>query len=322
MRPERRPIQKSNIESEGLPAAITDTGCERELNEDRYAVIESSNGVAWVVADGMGGTSGGELAAQLAIDAMRRHLESQSYRDVESALRAAILEANRVIVLRRQNPMFAGMGTTIVAAMFRGSEIALAHAGDSRAYLVRDGSVFHLTEDHTLVQEMVSRGELSAEESLKHPQAHVLTRCLGSEPGLRIDMTKCWIAPRDEQNNGGGGDKLALISDGLYSLVSDAELGAIISDLEPQRACVHLVELAKSRGGFDNITIAIIPLYGSLSDSRPHESVDSKSVIGALVGKSEEEARLNLFWLAILWIVASVAAVFLTLVVYTFTNFA
>jgi len=322
MQLERRPIQKSNIESEGLPAAITDTGCERELNEDRYAVIESSSGVAWVVADGMGGASGGELAAQLAIDAMRRHLESQSYRDVESALRAAILEANRVIVLRRQNPMFAGMGTTIVAAMFRGSEVALAHAGDSRAYLVRDGSVFHLTQDHTLVQEMVSRGELAAEESLKHPQAHVLTRCLGSEPGLRIDMTKYWVTSRDEQNHGGVGDKLALVSDGLYSLVSDAELGAIVSDLEPQRACVHLVELAKSRGGFDNITIAIIPLRGNLSDSPPHGSVNSELLRGSLLGASEEEVRLNLFRLGILWIVSSAAAAFLTLVVYTFTNFA
>ena len=322
MQLERRPIQKStNVDSAGLPAAITDTGCERELNEDRYAVIESSSGIAWVVADGMGGASGGELAAQLAIDAMRRHLESQSYRDVESALRASILEANRVIVLRRQNPMFAGMGTTVVAAMFRGSEVALAHAGDSRAYLVRDGSVFHLTQDHTLVQEMVSRGELSAEDSLKHPRAHVLTRCLGSEPGLRIDMGKFWIAPRDEQNHSGG-DKVALISDGLYSLVSDAELGAIVSDLEPQRACVHLVELAKSRGGFDNITIAIIPLQGNLTDSPPNGLVVSESLRGSLVGALEEEEPLNLFRLVILWIAVSAAAAFLILVVYTFTNFA
>ena len=254
---------------------------------------------------------------------MRRHLESQSYRDVGSALRGAILEANRAIVLRRQNPMFAGMGTTIVAAMFRGSEVALAHAGDLRAYLVRDGSVFQLTEDHTLVQEMVARGELSAEASLKHPQAHVLTRCLGSEPGLRIDMTKCWVTPRDEKNHGGGVDKLALVSDGLYSLVSDAELGAIVSDLEPQRACVHLVELAKSRGGFDNITIAIIPLHGNLSDSPPQSFIDSQSLRGSSVGASEEEeARLNLFRLGILWIVASAAAAFLTLVMYTFKNFA
>jgi protein phosphatase len=222
--------------------------------------------------------------------------------------------------------MFSGMGTTIVAAMFRGSEVALAHAGDSRAYLVRDGTVFHLTQDHTLVQEMVSRGELDAEESLKHPQAHVLTRCLGSEPGLRIDMSKFWITTKEDPNQGGGQgggqDRLALISDGLYSLVSDAELGAIVSDLEPQRACVHLVELAKSRGGFDNITIAIVPLRGNLIDSPSQVAVNSESLKGQLVGATVEEARLNLSRLGILWIVASAAAAFLTMVVYTFTNFA
>jgi serine/threonine protein phosphatase PrpC len=168
---------------------------------------------------------------------------------------------------------------------------------------------------------MVSRGELAAEESLKHPQAHVLTRCLGSEPGLHIDMGRFWITPIEEQGHGCG-DKLALISDGLYSLVSDAEIGAIVSDLEPQRACVHLVELAKSRGGFDNITIAIIPLQGNLSDSAPHGSVDSQSLRSSSVGASEKDAPLNLFRLAVLWIVASSSAAFLTLMVYTFTNFA
>lgn len=322
MRVERRPIENNSASSfGGMPAAITDTGCERELNEDRYAVIESSSGVAWVVADGMGGAAGGELAAQLAIDAMRRHLESQSYREVETALRAAILEANRVIVLRRQNPIFSAMGTTMVAAMFRGSEIALAHAGDSRAYLVRDGSVFHLTQDHTLVQEMVGRGELSAEDSLKHPQAHVLTRCIGSEPGLRIDTSKYWVT-ETEGGQSRGVDKLALLSDGLYSLVSDAELGAIISDLEPQRACVHLVELAKSRGGFDNITVAIIPLQGKLSESPPlgRGQRDNGSVRD--VAETTEEPPLNWLWLMVVWVVGAAAAIVLTLAVYSLANFA
>lgn len=322
MHVERRPIENSSPSSlGGMPAAITDTGCERELNEDRYAVIESSSGVAWVVADGMGGAAGGELAAQLAIDAMRRHLESQSYREVESALRAAILEANRVIVLRRQNPLFSAMGTTVVAAMFRGSEIALAHAGDSRAYLIRDGAVFHLTQDHTLVQDMVARGEISAEDALKHPQAHVLTRCIGSEPGLRIDTTRYWVTPT-ESNQLQGVDKLALLSDGLYSLVSDAELGAVISDLEPQRACVHLVELAKSRGGFDNITVAIIPLPGSLSDSPPRGEGYRDAGFVRKAADTEEGVPLNWGWLTLVWIVASAAAAVLILAAYSLKKFA
>jgi hypothetical protein len=139
-------------------------------------------------------------------------------------------------------------------------------------------------------------------------------------------MSKFWITTKEDPNQGGGQgggqDRLALISDGLYSLVSDAELGAIVSDLEPQRACVHLVELAKSRGGFDNITIAIVPLRGNLIDSPSQVAVNSESLKGQLVGATVEEARLNLSRLGILWIVASAAAAFLTMVVYTFTNFA
>lgn len=293
-----------------MPAALTDTGCERELNEDRYAVIESGSGVAWVVADGMGGVSGGELAAQLAIDAMRRHLETNRYREVESALRAAVLEANRVIVLRRQNPLFSGMGTTVVAAMFKGPRVVIAHAGDSRAYLVREGMVHHLTLDHTLVQEMVSRGELPMEDALNHPQAHVLTRCLGSEPGLRVDVAKYWIH-RDGPSE--GGDKVVLMSDGLYSLVSDVELAAVVSDLEPQRACVHLVELAKSRGGFDNITIAVIPVWGALREQPSEEfGNDSESE-----GEAEGRTKLNVGRLVAFWIVSSIAVAMMTVFAFT-----
>jgi PPM family protein phosphatase len=316
MQPERMDRDGSHQGvAEDVPAAISDTGCERELNEDRYAVVESASGVAWIVADGMGGVSGGELAAQLAIDAMRRHLESNGPRDVEVALRSAVLEANRIIVLRRQNPLFSGMGTTVVVAMFQGIEMSLAHAGDSRAYVVRDGSIHALTQDHTLVQEMVAQGELSVEEALEHPQAHVLTRCLGSEPGLRIDMSKYWIHRRV-----GGmaqSDRLVLVTDGLYSLVSDAEVAAAVSEMAPQRACVHLVELAKSRGGFDNITIAVIPLEGTLLEEPPpgYEGRDyAKESSRAL---EDEMNKVSPKRLIVWWIISSVAAAMLVLFIFT-----
>ena len=143
-----------------VPAAMTDAGCERELNEDRYAVVESPSGIAWIVCDGMGGTGGGDLAAQLAIDAIRRDLENFGARPVELALRSAIYEANRIIVLRRQNPAFSQMGTTIVAAMFQGPEVLLSHLGDSRAYLVRGRASQQLTIDHTYVQDLVIKVRL------------------------------------------------------------------------------------------------------------------------------------------------------------------
>lgn len=255
---------KSSMDEQShMPAAITDPGVERELNEDRYAVIESPSGLTWLVCDGVGGVSGGELAAQLAIDAMKRDLEHQSKRPPEEALKSALLEANRIIVLRRQNQAFAQMGTTVVAAMFSGSQVAIGHAGDSRAYLVRGRAIQQLTVDHTLVQELVDRGQIKAEDALSHPEAHVLTRCVGAEPGIKVDTSTYWIWPSAQT------DILVLCSDGLYSLINEEELSDAVASLTPQKACVRLVELAKSRGGFDNITIAIVPLEGELRDQPP-----------------------------------------------------
>jgi len=249
-----------------VPAAITDTGCERDLNEDRYAVIDSRSGVGWFVCDGMGGTSGGELAAQLAIDAIRRDLDTLPERSPAVALESAFIEANRVIVLRRQNQAFASMGTTIVGAIFKGEEVAIGHVGDSRAYLVRDSAIQQLTKDHTLVQEWVDRGEILPEEALSHPQSHVLTKCVGSEAVLEPDIKTYWVWPCED---GEVQDSLVLCSDGMYSLVSESELASIVSKFPPQDACVQLVELAKERGGYDNITLAVVPFGGQLKEQAP-----------------------------------------------------
>lgn len=248
---------------DNIPAAVTDIGCEREINEDRYAVVESPVGRAWIVCDGMGGALGGELAAQLAIDAMRRKLENTASGALGDVLTNAIEEANRVIVLRRQNPAFSAMGTTIVAAMIRHNEVVISHAGDSRAYVVRGEYIQALTVDHTYVQDLVERGAIKPEEALSHPQAHVLTRCLGAEPRLDIKISKYWIWDTPQGEND---DRLVLCSDGLYSLVSDAEISKIISSRSPQESCIELVELAKERGGYDNITVTILPLGGQLRD--------------------------------------------------------
>lgn len=256
----------SASEAVDVPAAITDTGCERELNEDRYAVIESESGLAWLVCDGMGGQTGGELAAQLAIDAIRRDLENLPPRPPELALKSSFSEANRVIVLRRQNQAFAEMGTTIVGVLFNEAEVAIAHVGDSRAYLVRDGAIQQLTIDHTYVQQLVDTGQIRPEEALSHPQAHILTRCIGAEPRMEIDVSKFWLWQVDAEEPR---DHMVLCSDGLYSLVSEGEIANMLMQETPQRACARLVELAKDRGGFDNITLAIIPLEGQLRKEPP-----------------------------------------------------
>ncbi len=253
-----------------LPAAASDTGCERTLNEDRYSVIESPSGAAWIVCDGMGGATGGELAAHVAIEAMRRDLEGMPARSPEVALRSAILEGNRVIVLRRQNPVFANMGTTVVACLFSGPELVIGNVGDSRAYLVEGKIAAQLSIDHTYVQQLVERGELDATEALSHPQAHVLTRALGAEPSVKVDTDHFWIHENSpESDEGEISRKILLCSDGLYSLVSDAEIAQIVNSGSPQDACVELVELARKRGGYDNITVAVIPIKGPLRREPP-----------------------------------------------------
>jgi PPM family protein phosphatase len=264
MRGEMAPtsMQRKRMQ-ESIPAAVTDIGCERDINEDRYAVIDSSAGRAWIVCDGMGGALGGELAAQLAIDAIRRALESSDFATPTDALRAAIEQANRVIVLRRQNPAFSAMGTTVAAVLVNGDEIVIAYVGDSRVYLVRDGVIQQLTVDHTYVQDLVDRGAINPEDALSHPQAHVLTRCLGAEPRLDVEMLNFWIWESGEDEPE---DRLVMCSDGLYSLVSDAEIAEIVTRFSPQESCVQLVELAKQRGGYDNITLAVLPMSGQIRE--------------------------------------------------------
>ena len=281
-----------------IPAAITDTGCERELNEDRYAVVECRSGLAWLVCDGMGGVTGGELAAQLAIDAIRRDLENLPPRPSDVALRDALVEANRIIVLRRQNPAFAGMGTTVVASLFQGSEVVIGNVGDSRAYLVRDGAIQQLTTDHTYVQELVEKGEIQVEDAMTHPQAHVLTRCIGSEPGLRVDTKKYWIWPCSTAETS---DFLIMVTDGLYSHVQDLEIANIVSENSPQRACVKLVELAKDRGGFDNITLSIIPLNGQLRHEPPVGYIPR---VNSFTEQSFKKPLLDFSWVSssLLWV--------------------
>lgn len=243
-----------------LPAAITDTGYERDLNEDRYFVLETKLGIFWGVLDGLGGMAGGEVAAQVAMDAFLREVSDASENDdPEELLIRATREANRVIILRRQNPNFSGMGTTLVAALITPNRLYVANVGDSRAYIVKDGEISQITVDHTLVQQYVDMGKLSPSEALSHPESHVLTKCLGSDHKLVPDLFTFGIYKNSLC------DTLVLCTDGLYSMVSESELVEIIRSNSPQTAAIKLVELAKHRGGFDNITVAVIPLPGRVS---------------------------------------------------------
>ncbi len=243
-----------------LAAGLTDIGCEREKNEDRLTIVQSTAGTAFFVFDGMGGVEGGEAAAQLSVDAVRGVLSQSDRDDGERTLRSSIERAHQVISLRRQNQIFAAMGTTVVAAMINDHEINIATVGDSRAYLIHDGSIQQLTSDHTYVQELVDQGHLQPQDALVHPHAHILTRCVGSTVGFQIDTRKLWIWPMSAEEP--QADRLLLCSDGLYSLVTDSEMAAIVTSLAPNEACEKLIRLARERGGFDNITALVIPLEG------------------------------------------------------------
>jgi protein phosphatase len=262
--------KKATIDAVGterlVPAALSDIGIERSVNEDRFDIIESASGTLWLVLDGMGGVAGGEFAAQLGIDAARRYIEQHGSDQPEVALAGVVEEANRIVVLRRQNQAYASMGTTIVGVLINQFSLALTHVGDSRAYVVRDGEINQLTVDHTYVQELVERQELRREDALTHPQSHILTQCLGLSSTLRVEPQRYWIWPTEE---GASSDVIVLCSDGLYSLVSDDEIALIVSTLVPHTACEELIKLANARGGYDNITVAVIPVCGTLRDEVP-----------------------------------------------------
>jgi protein phosphatase len=154
------------------------------------------------------------------------------------------------------------MGTTVVGMLVEDSAVAIAHVGDSRAYLIQGGEIQQLTVDHTYVQQLVDRNEITREEALPHPQSHILTQCLGSAPNITVDVNRYWVWPLQK---GHVSDIIVLCSDGLYSMVSDGEICQIVSALSPDQACDELVRLANDRGGFDNITVSVIPLHGHLS---------------------------------------------------------
>lgn len=252
-------------------AAGTDPGCERETNEDRYLVASADFGTGYFVFDGMGGEPGGEAAAQISADAIKEFYEQHSAADADDALRDSIALAQRRLLEMRAGLGKTGMGTTVVAACVNGSRVGIAAVGDSRAYKISDGTIVQLTSDHTIVQQLVDAGQLDPQDALLHPQSHVLTRCLGSEISFAVDLQSLWLWP---QKIGQRGDTLVLCSDGLYSLVSDEEMCEVISGMSPTAAVSRLISIARERGGFDNITVIIVPLNGKLRERPPATIAD------------------------------------------------
>jgi PPM family protein phosphatase len=220
----------------------TDIGRVRDGNEDEFIVEDP----LYAVADGMGGHLGGEVASRLAIETL--HVQFIHRR---GTLAEQVREANRAVYERStHDPSVAGMGTTLTAVVVDGDRIRLAHVGDSRAYLFRAGELRALTEDHTLVQRMVERGEVTSDEASVHPQRNVLTRVIGTEPDVVVDEGLIDLA---------FGDRVLLCSDGLTAMVTDEDIASILRESSDPRVAVdRLVRAANDAGGVDNVTVVLL----------------------------------------------------------------
>jgi protein phosphatase len=245
----------------------TDIGCVRSSNQDSYGVLNDQG--AWFVADGMGGHAGGDIAAQTAVSVAIRETKERAalLRDhpdqAPTILADIIAQANQAIYDKvRKEPRLKGMGTTIIALAIPPSPNPVAHVahlGDSRAYLYRDGSLTQLTRDHTLVEQLVKRGLLDAESARTYPERHVLTKALGMGISVTAELTSCPLRP---------GDLVLLCTDGLNKMLDDPAIAMILADChgDPDRASYDLVTQAVARGGEDNVTVIVCaPLNPALS---------------------------------------------------------
>jgi serine/threonine protein phosphatase PrpC len=226
--------------------SMTDKGRIREQNEDAYGFREN----IFVVADGMGGHQAGEIASAIAVETI---LAANFTTAIETELYQAIQKANdSILAAVDQNPELDGMGTTVAVLVVRMAMVYLAHVGDSRIYHYSKQRLVQLTQDHSLVAELVKNGEISASEAKHHPQRNILTQALGSKGEIRSEFQTIACSL---------GDKFLICSDGLSGIVDEATIAAVLQlDLEPQLLAEKLVNLANEQGGNDNITVIIVEI--------------------------------------------------------------
>jgi protein phosphatase len=262
-------------------AGRTDRGRVRSNNEDQFLVAELAKtlrveqsslpepdeqagrlrGHLFLVADGMGGHAGGEEASRIAARTVEENLlnslkwflrtRGDEGREVNDHLQAALQEADaRVIGEASRRPELVGMGSTLTMAFALGRELFVAHVGDSRAYLCRDGRLYRLTHDHTLLNELSRLGRLVPGQERSERLRHIITNAIGGPtPGVRVEMVRAQIDP---------GDRLLLCTDGLTDLLGDDEIAAVLTEWPgPAEACDRLVETANARGGHDNVTAVV-----------------------------------------------------------------
>ncbi len=238
-------------------AQLTDVGRKRPHNEDNMAYVipkdeqvMARKGALFIVADGMGGHAAGEVASEIAVETVTVTYYQDESEDLLLSLMNAIKRANTIIHQRAaENMLRSGMGTTCVAAVLRGNMAYVANVGDSRAYMVRRSQVRQISQDHSWVEEQVRAGLLTHDQARSHAQRNVITRCLGTQAEVEVDVFSEVLEE---------GDTFILCSDGLSNMVAEEDLHAIIKQYVPQESVYHLVERANENGGSDNITAIVV----------------------------------------------------------------
>ena len=234
----------------------TDVGKVRSSNQDSYAASDLTSEVSWaVVCDGMGGANGGNVASEAAVRVISDKLKSGYHigmndNSIKHLLVSAVEAANITLyTMARGNEELQGMGTTVVIAVRNSDTLYLANVGDSRIYVVSDSGIVQITTDHSVVQLMIDKGEISPEEAKDHPKKNVITRALGVDPEVRIDYSQ-------EQLN--DGDIVLLCTDGLTNYVDDEDIFEVCKNEDRYNIADKLVDLANENGGGDNITVVTV----------------------------------------------------------------
>ncbi len=237
--------------------ALTDIGKKRNENQDSFAIGQTPGGITWaVVCDGMGGAAGGAIASKIAAESAKQLIDKQltddcSHEKAAVILRAAaILGNSRILRSAFENPAQSGMGTTYVAAVVIDNKAVTVHSGDSRCYIITAaGEIFQITKDHSYVQSLVDKGEITPEEAENHIYKNIITRALGAASDIETDLNIYDVNP---------GDILLLCSDGLSNMVSSDDLIYLIRNGDIESAPRRLIDAANNNGGNDNITAAVI----------------------------------------------------------------
>ena len=243
----------------------TDTGKVRTHNEDYHAALGGKKSppsvdALLVVADGMGGHAAGEVASRMTVDGILEHLNNPTGESLNlegnafgAYLGSVLKKVNKDVFHAGQDPDKRGMGTPCTLAAVRGDQLFLAHIGDSRAYFLRKGELHQVTKDHSWVQDAVDQGVITSEEARVHPNRNVITRAIGLDPQVEVDISAMPLAD---------GDLLLLCSDGLNSMLPDDEIKRLLLDNHPQKVCQALINAANNQGGHDNTTV-VVGMIGS-----------------------------------------------------------